>query len=390
MFDVAIVGARCAGSTTAMLLARRGYRVLLLERSAFPHDTLSTLFIHLRGMELLAQWELLPDVLATGCPPLTTLSFTGAGIRVEGPLPAADGEPRMVCAPRRYVLDDVLARGAVRAGVEFRQGVSVTGLHWEDGSVAGVVCRAPDGRARVERARLVIGADGRRSTVARLADAPYTRWDGRLTRAWYTYWDGLDDPSLRLFLGQGVGAAAIPTHDGLTLVNVQFPVDHPLGERRDRERLYLDLVGRAAPGLREAVAGARRADRLHCCGDLPNFFRRSTGPGWALVGDAALHKDPLGAQGIADAFEQAALLDECLGDGLGDRGRTAAALERYAAALESRFTPPYEENLRHARLSDAERHMAALQEFRHHPGFRQGFLRALSGARTRGETHRTA
>ncbi|WP_268825487.1 NAD(P)/FAD-dependent oxidoreductase [Streptomyces sp. WAC05374] len=380
MFDVAIVGARCAGATTAMLLARHGYRVLMLERAEFPRDTLSTLLIHLRGMELLARWGLLKDVLATGCPPLTELSFSAPGIRVEGSVPA-EGDARMVCAPRRYALDEVLARAAVRAGAEFRPGVSVTGLHREDGAVAGVTCRAAGGRMTVERARLVIGADGRHSTVARLVGAPYTRWDGRLTRAWYTYWSGVEGASLRLFLGAGLGGAAIPTHDGLTLINVQLPVGHPTGERAERDRLYLDLLARASPELRDAVAaGARREDRLYCCGDLPNFFRRPYGEGWALVGDAVLHKDPMGAQGIADSFEQAALLGTCLGDALGDRERSAAALGRYAAALESRFAAPYEENLLHARLAESEQVMAGLRAVQDDPRFREAFLRTLSGA----------
>lgn len=380
MYDVAIVGARCAGAATAMLLARRGYRVLLLDRARFPQDTLSTLFIHMRGVALLERWGVREAVLGTGCPQLTEMSFAAPGVRIEGPV-TPQGTVNAVCAPRRYALDAVLAEAAVRAGAEFRQRVSVNGLCLEDGVVTAVRHTVRNGRGEVvERARLVIGADGRHSTVARLAGAPYERRDGKLTRARYTYWSGIAGEAVRLFVAPGAGAAALPTQDGLTLVNVQDPVGTPGGAREDRQRGYLRLLERASPELRQLVAGGRQEERLYSCSDLPNFFRRPWGPGWVLVGDAAYHKDPIGAQGIADAFEQAALLDDCLADGIADAERTRAGLRAYAAELVRRFTGPYEENLRYARLRMSEQELCWLREHQGDPAFRSAFLRSLSGA----------
>ena len=378
VYDVIVVGARCSGAPTAMLLARHGYRVLLLDRARFPRDTLSTLYIHVTGAACLARWGLLEAVLATGCPPLTGLSFLAPGVRIEGPVPVLDGVG-MGCAPRRYALDMVLAEAAVQAGAEFRQEVSVTGLHWEDGVVSGVRCRLPGGGETVERARLVIGADGRNSTVARLVGAPFLRYDGRLTRAWYAYWSGIADERLRLYTGRGAGAATLATGDGLSVVVVQFPRDGAPVAGQDRQRAYLDLVARASPELRQSLSGACQEDRLYCCSDLPNFFRRPCGPGWALVGDAAHHKDPVGARGIADALQQAELLARVLAGVLGDRGRISAALRSYAAELGRRFTGAYENALQLARFQMSEQELDWLRRNQSDPAFRAAFLEALAG-----------
>lgn len=373
MYDVIVVGARCAGAATAMLLARAGHRVLLLDRARFPSDTLSTLYIHQPGLALLARWGLLEEVLATGSPLLTSLSFTVPGARLAGPAPVL-GSIAGGCAPRRYALDHLLVEAAVRAGAEFRPRSGVLALHWEGSAVAGVRC----GSGEIERARLVVGADGRNSTVARLVRAPFLRQDPKLTYACYSYWSGIPHQGMRLFVRQWAGTACVPTQDGLTLVAVQFSRTGPAVT--DRPRAYRELLRRTSPELDELIAGGRQEERLFCCADLPNFFRRPYGPGWVLVGDAAHHKDPIGARGITDAFVQAGLLAGHLDGPLDDGRRVTAALRRYARDLGDEFTTAYEDNLLSARL-DLDSYRAEMVANQHDPAYVAHFFRGYAGVR---------
>jgi 2-polyprenyl-6-methoxyphenol hydroxylase-like FAD-dependent oxidoreductase len=378
MYDVIVVGGRCAGAATALLLARRGHRVLLLERARFPRDTLSTLYIHQPGVDRLARWGLLDEVRATGCPLLRRVSLSGPGLRLEGPAPAW-GAAGGGLAPRRHALDTILARAAARAGADFRDGCSVTGLLWDGDTVAGVRYRTPGGGTDDARARLVVGADGRNSSVARLVGAPYLREDGRLTLALYTYWSGLPGNGLGLYSALGAAAALVPTQDGLTLVNVQLPRDTPGLTRDNARHAYLAGALRACADLAEPLAAGRQEDRLFRCTDLPNFFRRAYGPGWALVGDAGHHKDPASAQGISDAFAQAELLAGCLAETIGDPALMEKALRQYAEERDRRWTPPYEFNLGVARLTPTESHLAVLRQGETDPLFRDQVFRALAG-----------
>ncbi|MER8226103.1 FAD-dependent monooxygenase [Streptomyces sp. NPDC094143] len=377
MYDVIVVGGRCAGAATALLLARRGHRILLLERARFPSDTLSTLYIHQPGVDRLARWRVLDEVRATGCPPLERISFRAPGLLLTGPAPAW-GAATGGLAPRRYALDTILARAAARAGADFRDGCSVTGLLWEGDTVAGVRYTTPGGGTDQARARLVVGADGRNSTVARLVGAPYLRHDGRLTVALYTYWSGLSGDGLGLYSGPGAGAALVPTQDGLTLVNVQLPRDTPV-TRGNARHAYLAGALRACPDLAELLAAGRQEERLFRCTDLPNFFRRAYGSGWVLVGDAGHHKDPCGAHGISDALAQAELLAGCLAETVGDPSLREKALRQYAEERDRRWTPPYESNLAYARLSPTENHLEVLRKGETDPLFRSLVFRALAG-----------
>ncbi|MFV5995440.1 NAD(P)/FAD-dependent oxidoreductase [Streptomyces sp. NPDC056231] len=350
MYDAIVVGARCAGSPTAMLLARAGYRVLMLDRAGFPSDTLSTHLIHQPGIAALARWGLLETVHASGCPPLDHVVYEVADIRLEGCARGVEGQ-HAGYAPRRHVLDAILVDAAVAAGVEFREQASVTGLlRDETGRVIGVEGKH-DGRPFTERTHLVIGADGMRSTVAKLAAAPYIVQDPRLTCAYYAYWD--DVPAvLELYEKPGSWVAAVPTNDGATLVLAYFPQSRFDEVRTDMQRAYLEQIRTTAPALYERLQGRRRTERLRGTGEQQNYFRQATGPGWALVGDAGHHKDSITARGISDAFFQAETLVQRVGDRLGgDAHQLDQTLRDYAEDRDKVLTPGYESTLTVAQLA---------------------------------------
>lgn len=359
MFDVIVVGARCAGSPTAMLLARAGYRVLMLDRAVFPSDTLSTHLVHQPGIAALARWGLLDRLRASGCPPLEHAVYEVADIRLEGCGRGVDGH-RAGYAPRRLVLDALLVEGAAESGVEIRERCSVQGLlHDESGRVVGVK-GTHRGRSFTERAHLVIGADGMRSTVAGLCDAPFTVQDPRLSCAYYAYWDDVP-ASFELYERPGSWVAAVPTNDAATLVLTYFPQARFDEVRVDAYRAYLEQIRTTAPSLAERLLGRQPVERLRGTGDQQNFFRQAAGPGWALVGDAGHHKDSITARGISDAFFQAEALVRHVGDGLGSPERLDAALGAYAAERDEALREGYEATLSAARLEVHDQRLSLLR-----------------------------
>ena len=354
IYDAVVVGARCAGATTALLLARAGHRVLLLERASLPSDTLSTLYIHQPGVERLARWGLLDRVRESGCPPLRNVSYHVADICLRGRAPGLPGVPGAY-APRRYVLDAILVEAAAAAGVDVRDRTIVTGLTTDDGRVTGVRFRCADGSEATARTRLVVGADGMRSTVARLVEAPLYAERPNLTCVYYTYWAGVTT-DFELYERPGGWVAAFRTHDDLTLVAAYLPQAQFVHVRHDAMTAYRANIAATAPGLWPRLADATIVDRLHGTGDQRNFFRRAHGPGWVLVGDAGHHKDSINAHGITDAFLQSDLLASELGGGgdpaatVGDPVRLDAALSRFAVARDEQMNPSYQTNLVMARL----------------------------------------
>lgn len=360
MFDAIVIGARCAGAPTAMLLARAGYRVLMLDKAPSGTDTLSTHLIHQPGVAALARWGVLDRVRASGCPPLEQVRYEIADIRLEGCARGVEGQ-RAGIAPRRHVLDPILADAAAAAGVEYRERSTVTGLLRDaDGRVTGVEGTHRH-RSFTERAHLVIGADGMRSTVARLVQAPYTVADPRLTCAYYTYWK--DVPAgLELYEGPGSWTASVPTNDGLTLVLTYFPQPRFEEIRRDAHGAYLNQVMATAPGLYERLRGKEPAERLRGTGDQQNYFRQAAGPGWALVGDAGHHKDSITARGISDAFLQAETLVRLVDGRLGDGPEQLdAALAEFAEARDRALKPGYESTLDVAKLTAHEQRLSLLR-----------------------------
>jgi 2-polyprenyl-6-methoxyphenol hydroxylase-like FAD-dependent oxidoreductase len=377
-YDVVVVGARCAGAPTAMLFARRGYRVLLVDRAAMPGDTLSTLYIQQPGVARLARWGVLDAVRASGCPPLDHVVYELGEVRVEGCCSGVDGI-REAYAPRRYVLDGILAAAAVAAGAELRRGHDLVDLVVAgDGRVTGVRLRTADGREVVEGATLVVGADGMRSTVAHLAAAPKLVEHPRLTCAYYTLWKG---PSTCFELSEGPTGwvSAVPTNDGAVLVAAYHPQSRFDEVRRDARRAYLEAVRVNAPALWAQIRDAEQVERLYGTGDQQNFFRQAHGDGWVLVGDAGHHKDSLTARGISDAFLQADLLVDALGDALPDPPARAGALAAFAARRDALLTENYRATLMVASTEARAERGALLRTVASSPEWTQRYFDAVAG-----------
>jgi flavin-dependent dehydrogenase len=348
MYDVIVIGARCAGSPAAMLFAQQGYRVLLLEKARFPRDTLSSHYIHLQGVALLNRWGLLDKIRDTGCQPINRESYAAPGVRIDGFSLPIDGL-RTTYAPRRYVLDPILAGGAVAAGVEFREACAVTDLVFEDDRVVGVRYTTPGGAEATDRARLVVGADGMRSLVARKVGAPYVIEHSRMTCVYYSYWAGVS-AIFELYERPGRWVAAVPTNDDLQLIMTYFPQDEFSAVRTAVEPAHREAVRTTAPDLYERMSAGERVEQLYGTGHQENFFRKAFGPGWVLVGDAVNHKDSITARGITEAFVQAQTLTDRIGERLHDDVALTAALRRYENDLGDEALSQYRGALNVAEL----------------------------------------
>ena len=338
-FDVIVVGGRCAGASLALGLARRGYRVLVVDRATFPSDTLSSHFVHVSGVEQLHQLGVLDEVWRTGCPPIERMLIDFGPFQLAGTPPPGKHVSAMLCC-RRTALDKLMLDAAVRAGAELRERCRVTELVWEDGRVAGVRGEDERGKLFVERARLVVGADGRNSFVARAVGAPAYEVVPPLTCAFYSYWSGVEVTEARLYSRPGRAIAAMPTNDGLTCVFVAARHAEFSELRRQPEATFARSVA-LAPELAERVAGGQRQERFRATADLPNLMRRPWGPGWALVGDAGCHKDPVAAQGISDALRDSDLLASAVHDALSGARGWASALAAYEDARNQVELPRY-------------------------------------------------
>jgi flavin-dependent dehydrogenase len=366
MYDAIVVGARCAGSPTAMLLARQGLRVLLVDKASFPSDTLSTHYLHPPALDILRGWNLLDRVERCGAPPIERLTWRYRDLEIAG-FPVNPYGMTAVYAPRRYVFDMILLSAALEAGVEFRDRFAVQELVRADsGRVTGIKGRYQAGATVVEKAGIVVGADGMRSLVARQAGAITYRLEATLTCQYYGYWAGVDGSDNELLAGDWLGSGAIPTNDGLTTICVACPRSS-LGEfRKDVAGNFLRIVREVSPDLADRVSRGERVERIYGTADIPNFIRRPYGSGWALVGDSGYHKDPLTAAGITDAFRDANLLTEAIMDGLTGMRDADAAMKEYELRRNESVMPFFQMTLDAATLEPPR-------------GKNLDFMRALQG-----------
>lgn len=307
-YDVVIAGARVAGASTALLLARAGMSVLVVDPVEPGRDTLSTHALMRGGVMQLERWGVLDAIRAEGTPRITSTVFHYGPDAVTVPIEPADGIDGLY-APRRTVIDRVLVDAATAAGAEIAFGWALDDLlRTPNGHVTGVVLRGPDQEERRIRVDLVVGADGARSRTARLVGARPTFDVPHATASVYGYFDGFGHDAYHWYFGDARAAGVIPTNDGQACVFVSLPPAVFLGERSGGlERVFLDTLRRAAPEVFQKIA-AGALPRLRGFAGAPSLLRRSAGPGWALVGDAGYFKDPLTAHGMTDALRDAELL----------------------------------------------------------------------------------
>jgi 2-polyprenyl-6-methoxyphenol hydroxylase-like FAD-dependent oxidoreductase len=329
-WDVVVVGARVAGASTAMLLARAGLRVLVVDRARRGSDTLSTHALMRGGVVQLHRWGLLDRVAATGTPPVRRVTFHYGAESLPVSLKPYAGVDALY-APRRTALDALLADAAEDAGARVRHGTTVTDLAWDGaGRVVGVFLRDRVGTARTERARLVVGADGRGSLVAGRVAAPDIASGAHAPAYLYGYWPAPDVDGYHWYYGDRLSAGVIPTNNGLACVFVAGHAATVAAAMRRRRPVEAQrgLLARLDGSLAALTAGPPDGP-VRLFRGLPARLRQAHGPGWALVGDAGWWKDPLSTHGITDALRDAEMLATKVVEG--SATSPAAALAGYQA-----------------------------------------------------------
>src|SRR5688572_26487315 len=353
MYDAIVIGARCAGSPTAMLLARRGFKVLLVDKATFPSDTISTHILWPHGAEVLGRWGLIQRLAATGVPPICRrMTFDVGPFALRGTIPDAD----------------------------VREGFTVDELLVADDTVIGIRGHAKGTKSIEERARIVIGADGVNSFVARTVRAPEYDAEPVAACAYYSYFSGLRQDDIELYVREHVAFGGAPTNGGLDLVMVNWPT-------RDFPTIRNDVDGHvwraleAAPDFLARVREGRREEKWYGTAGVPGYLRKPYGKGWVLVGDASYNRDPITAQGISDAFIDAEALVETLSTWLSGNDVFDDRLAVHESARNERVRPMYEFTTHLAALEPPPPEMQALfGALRGNQDATNAFLSAITGA----------
>src|SRR5687768_6373379 len=341
MYDAIIIGARCAGSSTAMLLGRRGLKVLLVDKATFPSDTISTHILWPHGAEVLARWGLLPRLAATGVPPICRwMTFDVGPFALRGTIPDANDGRGGFC-PRRTVLDALLVNAAAESGADVREGFTVDELLVAGEGVVGIRGHVKGMKPVEERARIVIGADGVSSFVARAVRAPEYDRQPVAACAYYTYFSGIRQDDIELYVREHVAFGGAPTNGGLHLVMVNWP-------SRDFPAIRNDVDGHvwraleAAPDFLARVREGRREEKWFGTAGVPGYFRKPYGKGWTLVGDASYNRDPITAQGSVMRSLTPRRSWSALTTGLSGNGVFDDRLAAHESARNERVRPMYE------------------------------------------------
>ncbi len=360
MYDAIVIGARCGGAPTAMLLARKGYKALLVDRARFPKDIPHGHFIHRHGPRRLHQWGLLDRIVDTNCPLITSITRDDGGIALTGRDLIIDGVA-LGYGPRRTVLDKVLVDAAVEAGAELWEEFTVEGFTTDGDRITGIRGRSRGSSAAISaQAAVTIGADGRNSLLARVVNPPVYEMTPPLTCWYFSYWSGVPSDGLHMAVRRNKVLFSFPTNDGLFALFAGWAADELPAVRADIEGQLMAAVSET-PDLAERLRSGRREERFYGMADVPNFLRKPYGPGWALVGDAGCHKDPFLALGICDAFRDAELLADALDESLSGRRPYEQAMADYERQRNRATMPDYQQNLRQAQFKPLPAELAQLR-----------------------------
>lgn len=254
MYDAIVVSARCAGSPTAMLLARRGYRVLLVDKSHFPSDmAMSTHWIHQPGIARLKRWGILGKLQQTDCLPLSQIKFDVGPFALTGCPPPAD-DVQESYGPRRTMLDQLLVEAALAASVEFRPCFSVQGVISDGEIVSGIHGSEKGGSPITERARVVIGADGRNSIIGKAVRAQKYNSKPPIQGTYFSYFSGVPIEGAELYAREFRMVYAWPTNDNLSLIGVNWAIADFHAVRHDIEGNYFKVLDTRCLTLRRASA----------------------------------------------------------------------------------------------------------------------------------------
>lgn len=379
-FDVIVVGSRVAGAPTAMLLARSGLRVALVDRARFPSDAVSSHQLQVPGAAALARWGLLDRVVeAAPEAAVDEVSLTVSDVTVTGRLPVVDGVGTLV-SPRRIRLDQLLRDEAVTAGAEVVERFDVTGVEVDEGRVVGIRGLDAHRRDRVVTAELVVGADGKRSRIAESVGAPILRSAPVLGFSTYSYWAGDAESRARLFHLPGRAVAIFPTDEGRTVIFTSAPQAALPGARSDPTGFVRSTLA-AAPELAAATRGLEPVGRIRLVPEVPNRVRACHGPGWALVGDSGLCLDPVSAQGMTNAFLSVELLARAVTDARRSGRPLDADLASYQLTRDRRLGPVVDLTLELTKLAPQPRVATLLCLIRDDPDAVADLLAVFSGVR---------
>jgi 2-polyprenyl-6-methoxyphenol hydroxylase-like FAD-dependent oxidoreductase len=329
-YDVIIIGARVAGSILATLLGQFGHRVLILDKAHFPSDTLSTHFFRAPALRVFERLGVLEEV-RSAAPPLTVMWNFIDGHILKEPVDSDEEHLRFFLCLRRITLDWILFQRIGREpNVEIREGALVSELIWSHGRVTGVRWNDQEGTSEAS-ARVVIGADGLYSTVAKAVNPTYETSFPVQRCMYYTYYQGLDSlekpTAEHHFLGDSL-TYIFPTDSNLTLVALSLPISEFPAFKKDplkRMQDHLELLPLLVPRLRKAMVIAD----VKGAGNIPSYQRMPYGPGWALVGDAHQILDPWSGMGIDHATTHAVFLAESLNRWLREDSTWETAMDEY-------------------------------------------------------------
>ena len=352
-YDAIVVGGSVSGAPTAMLLARQGHKVLLVDKAVFPRDTNSTHFVWPRGMSYLNRWGVAEPIL-DATPHFKAMEVCIEGISLVGSIPLADLQARFIalhgtadgvintyCGPRRYFLDHHLLNCARQAGVTVQEGVAYTSVIVEDGRVVGINAKRSNGALLSARAKIVIGADGRFSKFVKDVGAKDKDFRELSTFAYFGYFSGIDKPALSIHKRGRFGTAIFPTLDGTHMVLVYGPTAYWEQFKQDAEANFFDIYRFCAPDVAALIEQGVRTEPFKAASRMEAFQRENIGPGWALVGDAGSFKDQVTAMGISNSFRDAELLSTFVHRALTGELSMEYALQEYqrvrAADYEAYF-----------------------------------------------------